>query len=158
LARALKGIPALADADADSLRPIVKQWHTLALPHIETKDFTETWIDFLQAWPRVKIPKGATMEAVMQKALELPPPKIAEQYEDGPIRRLIALCRQLASQGNGGTFYLSCRTAGELLGVSHVQANRWLFLLDHDKVVKQVSKGERGKRQAAEYRWIAEQT
>jgi len=35
--------------------------------------------------------------------------------------------------------------------VSHVQANRWLFLLAHDGVIEQMNKGDPGKRQAAEY-------
>ena len=156
LARAIKAVAGLADADPDELRHIVKRWHTLALPNILTREFTETWIDFLQAWPRVKSPKGAKMAAIMEKALQLPMPKAAERYEDEGIRRLVALCKQLDREANGGTFYLSCRTAAALLGVSHMQANRWLFLLDHDEVVKQVNKGDRGKRQAAEYRYVRE--
>ena len=155
LARAIKAIPELADAGDDVLRPIVKRWHALALPYIETKDFSETWIDFLQGWPKVKIPKGVTMNAIMQKALESPLPQVAKRYEEEPIRRLVALCRQLG-QADGRTFFLSCRTAGGLLEVSHVQANRWLFLLAHDGVVEQTNQGDRGKRQAAEYRYLGD--
>jgi hypothetical protein len=156
LARAIKAQPDLADAAPDDLLPIVKRWHTLALPNITTKEFAETWIDFLQAWPRVKIPKGATMMSIMRKALECPMPKAAARYEEEPLRRLVALCCQLDREANGGRFFLSCRTAGKLLGVTHVQANRWLFLLDHDKVVKQLNKGDRARRQAAEYRYLGD--
>jgi hypothetical protein len=153
LARSLKGIPELASAAPDSLRAIVKRWYALALPDISTKEFTETWIDFLKAWPRVKIPKGATMASIMQRALEAPLPKAAERYAEEPIRQLIALCRQLGQEAGDGPFYLACRTAADLLGVSHVQANRWLFLLAHDGVVEQLNKGNRGSRKAAEYRY-----
>lgn len=153
LARALKGIPKFADAAPDSLRAIVKRWHALALPYIATKEFTETWIDFLMAWSRVKIPKGATMTSIMQRALEAPLPKAAERYDEEPIRRLVALCRQLAQEAGGGPFYLACRTAAHLLGVSHVQANRWLFLLAHEGVIEQLTKGDRSTRKAAEYRY-----
>jgi hypothetical protein len=156
LARAIKALPELAVMDPNDLRPIVQQWHALALPNIGTKEFTETWIDFLQAWPRVKIPKGATMVSIMQKALEVPMPKAAERYEGEPIRRLVALCKQLHLEANYEPFFLSCRTAAELLGVSHVQANRWLFLLDHDGVIEQVNKGDRGRRKAAEYRYLGD--
>ena len=83
-------------------------------------------------------------------------PKVAEGYDSEPMRRLVALCRQLSVGATGGPFYLSCRTAGELLGVSHVQANRWLFLLAHDKIIEQVNHGDRGKRKAAEYRYLAD--
>ena len=97
------------------------------------------------------------MATIMEKALQAPMPKAAERYEEEPIRRLVALCRQLDREASGGTFFLLCRTAGVLLGVSHMQANRWLFLLDHDKVVRQVSKGDRGKRHAAQYRYVWEE-
>jgi hypothetical protein len=158
LARAIRAVPELAGAEVDDLRSIVERWHTRALPYIRTKSFTDTWIDFIHAWPVVKIPKGATMASIMQKALDGPMPKVAEQYEDGPIRRLVALCHQLDREAGGKAFFLSCRMAGELLGVHYVQANRWLFLLDHDKVVKQLNKGDPARRRAAEYQWIEERT
>ena len=94
------------------------------------------------------------MATIMEKALQAPLPEVAGRYEDEPIRRLVALCRQLDREAKGGPFFLSCRTAGKLLGVSHVQANRWLFLLAHDGVIEQMNKGDPGKRQAAEYQWI----
>ena len=56
LARALRGISALADVDPRVLKPIVKKWHALALPHISSKPFEETWFDFLYGWPRVQVP------------------------------------------------------------------------------------------------------
>jgi hypothetical protein len=158
LARGIKAIPALANANPDDLRYIVERWHALALPNIGTEPVEETWSDFVYGWSRVKYAKGATMEAVMEKALAAPMPKVAERYEGEPILRLVALCRQLDREAKGGTFFLSCRTAGKLLEVPHFQANRWLFLLDHDKVVRQVNKGDRGKRQAAEYQWTGERT
>ncbi len=155
LARGIKGIPELTRAAMDDLRPIVQRWHTLALPYIQTKEFTETWIDFLRAWPGVKKPKGITMANIMDKAMRAMP-KAARRYEEEPIRRLVALCRQLGREANGGAFFLSCRTAAGLLGVSHVQANRWLFLLAHDGVIEQINKGDRGRRKAAEYRYAGD--
>ena len=59
LARALKAIPALADAEARDSRDPVRRWHERALPIIGTKPFDETWADFVTAWPRVKHPKGS---------------------------------------------------------------------------------------------------
>ena len=96
------------------------------------------------------------MATIMEKALQAPLPEAAGRYEDEPIRRLVALCRQLGREAKGGTFPLSCRIAGGLLGVSHLQANRWLFLLAHDGVIEQTSKGDHGKRQAAEYRYLGD--
>ena len=93
-----------------------------------------------QQWPRSWL-----------KRLTAPLPQAAMQYEDEPIRRLVALCRELGAAGR--PFYLSCRTAADLLGISHMQASRWLFLLAHDGVIVQLNKGDRAKRQAAEYRY-----
>ena len=44
LARALKAIPALADAPADSLQPYVRRWHTMGVAKqvIKTEPFEET--------------------------------------------------------------------------------------------------------------------
>ena len=89
----------------------------------------------------------------MQRALEAPLPEAAKRYDEEPIRRLVALCRQLGHEADGGPFYLACRTAADLLRVSHVQTNRWLFLLAHDGVIEQLNKGDRASRKAAEYRY-----
>ena len=96
------------------------------------------------------------MATIMEKALQAPMPRAATRYEDEPIRRLVALCKQLHVEGKGEPFFLSCRTAGQLLGVSHVQANRWLFLLAHDRVIEQINAGDRAKRQAAEYQYAGD--
>ncbi len=101
-------------------------------------------------------PQGATMQTIMQKALTSRMPKAAQRYDDAGIRRLISLCRQLHIEAKGGPFFLSCREAGKLLAQLDVQANRWLFLLDHDKVIRQTSKGDRGKRRAADYRYLGD--
>jgi DNA-binding transcriptional regulator YhcF (GntR family) len=47
-----------------------------------------------------------------------------------------------------GEFFLSCRTAGKLLGVNHVTAARYLFLLAHDGIVEAVEKSDRTRRRA----------
>lgn len=155
LARALKAIPATADAPPMSLRPIVEKWHRLALPLIGTKPFEETLIDFLHAWPRVKYPKGsepiATHFAAAQKAET---PVEAMQFEQPALRLLVALCRQLQGVSGEQPFFLSCRTAGNLLGVRHSQANRWLFLLSRVDLLKEVTKGTRATGRASRYRYL----
>ena len=56
-------------------------------------------------------------------------------------------------------FFLSCRTAAALLELGengHVKASRWLYLLAHDRVIEIVEAGERGKRRATYYRYLAD--
>jgi len=161
LARALKSIPWLADAggqDLDRLEPCLRVWHNEGVRRgvIATVNFSETWIDFLRAWPKVRFPKGQEpMVAVFQKAFEGPLPAVAERYDQRGLRLLVALCRELQRAAGAEPFFLACRTAGRLLDVSHVQAHRWLFLLVHDGIIEVVEPGDRSKRRASRYRYLA---
>jgi hypothetical protein len=159
LARALKAIPLLADAPGDNLEPLVRHWHRLGVEKgvIGTVPFEESWIDFLRIWPIVKFPKGAEpMVAIFANAKQAVPPRAADKYESQDIRLLIALCRELQKAAGDRPFFLSCRTAGRLLGVSHVAAWRWLFLLQHDHVIDEVEKGDPGKRRASRYYYLGD--
>ena len=152
-ARALKGIPSLADSDAQSLCSIVQDWHKRALPFIRTKEFEETWIDFLWGWPRVETPMRLNlMEDAMKRAKKNPIPDLP--YEQEALRDLVALCRELQEIVGTQPFWLSVRTAGRLLGVYPMQASRWLFLLEADGWIETVTKGDR--RRATRFRYTGE--
>jgi len=160
---ALKAIPRLADAPVDAMKPHVRRWHQIGLERdaIGTEPFDETWIDFLHVWPKVKFPKGSEpLLAILQRAKELPPPAVAAQYDGDGLRLLVALCRELQRTSGARPSYLSCRTAARLLGLDsengYVKAWRWLDLLVHDHVIEIVEPGERGKRRATRYRYLAD--
>jgi len=156
LARALKSIPRLADAAADDLEPYVRGWHQWGVEAgvIGTEPFEETWIDFLQAWPKVRFPKGAEpMVAILQRAKHAALPRAAERYDHDGLRLLIVLCRELQRASGDAPFFLASRTAGRLLEVGHLTAWRWLYLLQHDGVIEEVEKGDRAKRRASRYRY-----
>lgn len=93
------------------------------------------------------------------KALQFKPPKIAiELYpENEKIQLLVSLCRELQKTSGKDMFFLDVRTAGRLLGVSHMQASRWFFLLVSDGILRIVKKGGTAKtvRKATRYRYIA---
>jgi hypothetical protein len=160
-ARALKTLPQFADAKPQALRDIVKTWHSRALPNIRTKDFAETWIDFLKAWPRIRHPKGeGPMTTAFQRATRTKPPnRIISRYPDNPKLHLLgALCRELQKAAGNGPFYLASRTAGSLLEVSHTQASRWLFLLVADGILAEVEKGGTPERprSATRFRYVGD--
>ncbi len=144
-AQTLKALSFLVDATANNLKPFVREWHSLALPNINTKLWEETWSDFVYAWSRVKFPKGTQMSMVLAKAAAAGIPKEAEQYEQPKHRLLISLCRELQRAAGDEPFYLSCRMAGKLLEVDHMTANRWLCMLANDGVLKVAQKFIRGK-------------
>ena len=156
LARALKAVPHLAHAGFPVLRPIVESWHRLALPVIGTKDFLETWADFVRGWEKVKHPagQGPVEEAFRRAAARKPPRKAVELYgEKARIVKLAALCRELQRAAGDADFYLDCRTAGRLLGVSHVSAADWLAVLVADGVLELREQGSRQRRRASSYRY-----
>ncbi len=157
LARALKAIPALADAEPKNLKQYVCQWHRLALSVIGTKPFEETWIDFLRAWPRVKFPKGSKpIGLALHKAKESEPPSCALEYEQPKLRILVALCRELQRGVGDGVFFLSCHTAARLFDLNPTTAWRWLFLLRSDGVLQLVKRGTQKGRRASRYRYLRE--
>jgi hypothetical protein len=157
LARALKSIPALCDAEPRELKPIARRWHEQARPMIRTQAFEETWIDFLYAWPRVKFAKGAEpMVEVMERVRLADAPVEALQFEQEEVRLLVAICRELQRSSGGQPFFLSCRTAGSLLGVNHKQAWRWLFLLVEEGILRVVHKGQQGSGRATRFCYQAE--
>lgn len=154
LARGLKAVSALTDSEPRDLRVFVEAWHKRSLPHISTKPFEETWIDFIKAWPNVRFPKGSEpMAIVFERACSDGLPDAAERYEQSALQLLVAICRELQRAAGDGPFYLACRTAGQLVEVDHVTANRWLFLLVADDVLELVERGGRSTRRASRYRY-----
>ena len=157
LARALKGLPELADAPLQDLRPYVESWHAQAFDAISTKPFEDTWIDFLRGWPRVEFPKGADpMTAIAERAQNPPLPPEAERYELPGLRSLVALCRELQRSAGDGPFYLGCRTAARILGTNRTTANNWLFLLKFDRIIEIVETGTMVGRRATRYHYLGE--
>jgi hypothetical protein len=155
LARCLRAIPSFAGADMRTLRPIVEQWHRRALPVIGTKPFLDTWSDFVQGWPLVRVPAGqGVIETAFQRAMTTEPPSQAvELYGNGPIVLLASLCRELQRIGGASSFfYLDCRTAGRLIGVDHVTAWRFLGILCADGVLAAGAKGSSVK--ASRFRFL----
>jgi hypothetical protein len=159
-ARKLWSLPQYTEADPVQFRSVVMEWHRRALPNIRTKEFEETWIDFLKAWGKVKWKIGENpMAQVFEKTIRLEPPPIAvEKYpENDKMKLLVSLCRELQrATGKGRTFFLSCRTAANLLGVRPMTVSRWFFLLETDGILKTVSKGKmtKGGGIATRFRYI----
>lgn len=132
----------------------MKVWHEHALPVIGTMPFEDTWVDFLCGWPRVRFPRGSEpMAMIMERALKAPLPKEALDYDAPETRRLVSLCRELQRAAGDSPFFLSCTTAGELLGLDYIPAWRRLTILVADGVIQCVGPGTRSR--AARYKYVA---
>ena len=158
LCRKLKAIPSLAFADLPTLRPIVVEWHRRALPIISTKEFSETWADFIIAWPKAAAADRGIVEAAFERAVaSKPPPKAAALYAEAPVLLLASLCRELQRATGTNPFFLDCRTAGELIGVHHATAWRLLTtVLTADGILTAGARGSQATRKANEYSYVAD--
>lgn len=155
LARELKAIPGLADADVASLKPYVRRWHAAALQVIQTKEFEESWFDFAEGWSKVKYPAGkGPIDMVFATVTDADLPEPASQYEGKKVRMLVALCRELQRAAGAGHFYLSARTAGGLVGVDHATAARWFRGFVVDRILRIAEVGSRSSRKATRYRYL----
>jgi hypothetical protein len=156
LAQHLKSI--LPDAEPAKLRVIVQEWYRRALPVIGTKEFVETWADFIQAWEKVRVPAGeGAVEMAFKLAVADPPPPIAVKlYGEGrpPIVLLATLCRELQRIAGDGEFFLDCRWAGRLIEVDHTTAWRYLKVLCADGVLAAGAKGSRTTGKASQFRFV----
>lgn len=156
LARELKALPELTDGPAEACKPWVRKWYD-RWPAELRDGFELWWWDFAEGWDKVRYPTGKeplTMLFAQAKTNAGELPEAARHYEKPEVRLLVAFCRELQRASGDGPFFLGCRTAGGLFGVDHVTASRWLRGLQRDKILREVVKGDRTKRQASRYRYL----
>ena len=150
--RRLKASPQCRDKDPKNLKHIVREWHRRALPFITTKSFDDTWLEFHNAWKNAKFPKWGIDEAEILREVDAGPlPIAAMEYEDPHLRQLLKLCQVLQRHAGDAVFPLSCRKAGEWLGMNYKQANKWLRLLTILEIISVVTPGTKAK--ATRYRY-----
>ena len=147
LARHVKAIK--PEATKDELRAIAQEWHELALPIIGTKPFTDTWGDFSRGWEAVKFPEGTLLAKILDNLDGDPIPPMPSGYGEDEAR-LIRVCIRLQQHAGNAPFFLSARTAGDLIGLHFTSASNMLYGLVADGVLELVERGKRPK--ASSYR------
>jgi len=75
-------------------------------------------------------------------------------YARPEVRLLASLCRELQAEAGEAPFFLACRPAEKLLGVSWKTVTRWLILFCADELLRLVEKGSRTKGRASRYRHL----
>jgi hypothetical protein len=158
-ARALKGIPEVADLPAGDLKPIMRDWHKEALPFITTQAFDESWADFVVAWRNVRYALGESpLDQIFEAIQSKQPPAECDEYDTGQVRLLLALCSELQRIAGEADFYLDCRAAAKLLDVDPVTVWRWLKMFQADRLLLERVKGwpTRGNKtgRCTRWRWI----
>ena len=139
------------DATLAELRPVLQRWHAMALPNLGTTEFSESWGDFVRAWNSVRVPEGAWLAQIKDGfEAELLPAALPGDY--GPrTLRLLQLCTHIQRSHGTEPFYLSARTAAEVLGIHHTSAAAMLNGLVADGVLLLVRRGSFEDRTASEY-------
>lgn len=161
LALKLKSIPGNWDKNPREFLPVVKVWHEEALPNIATKRFVDTWGDFTTAWENVKYDKIDVAEIYELCKEDEAPPQLVEDHPTWlEAHRLCVLCRELqrAHKVFGTVPYLSARTMGDLLGISHETANKYFRILVGERYIRIIKKGylKEGGGVATEFIYIGE--
>lgn len=78
---------------------------------------------------------------------------LSYEYENPKFTMLIDLCRRLQASAGSEPFPLSCRAAGEAIGVSTKDASVYLSVLYFDGVITKVSQGT-GESGPSRYRYL----
>jgi len=85
-------------------------------------------------------------------------PRKKLRQEKGKLLSLASLCYHLQALRGEKPFFLGCREAGKLLGVSFQAASLWLILLasesNPNRILQLVRKGTKVSRLANEYRFL----
>jgi len=122
LARHFKSLE--PQADLKRQREICKAWHEIFSEVIGTKAFALTWADFKKSWVKVKY-----TVPILEKCLTaLPPPPDIDRLRDygSQAKHLLQICIALARHHAPEPFFLSCRKAAELAGLTHHESAKIL--------------------------------
>lgn len=153
-ARRLKAHQELAGYEGLQLRTAMEWWFKAARGIIGTKDWDESWSDFLHAWDSVRTPFGESIQAVLDKARVASNPKCAAQFSAEPTKLLVRLCRELQLRSGDQPFFLDCRTAGKAIGTNKDSAHKRIRHLVQMGILECISKGHTGR--ASEYRYLSD--
>ncbi len=155
LARGLRFEAGMEKASVPELKKLVRKWFDQSLPIIATKDFTETWADFVHAWPRVRLPLGRSpIEDAWARVKRDPLPAVCNEYDNASAKHLLALCFHM--QRKDGTFYLAMRNAEKHIGCTLRAVARYFAMFIEDGLLELVKKGDR--HHANTYRWMKSNT
>jgi len=129
LARRCRGIR--SDWTIEELDSIAHRWWQIALPNITTKDLATTRIDFANAYDRVYLPAGETIDALAGEVDALPDFDFARDFDHPGYVRVIKLILVMDKRflSPRDEFFLSCRDAARFAGISHQTAAVFLRYL-----------------------------
>ena len=147
-------------AEMGELMDVFDAWYYKSTPFLRPDQSKEEYLgEFLGSYERVNHPE---MDDILETAIErlnsqpLPPEAESPRFETPEFRRLIGLCYHLSELSVNGVFFLSCRSAQQLLDISnHGQAARWLRTLVGCGILRIHQEGDTTKRRATRYTYVS---
>ena len=141
-------IPGNWDTDPKEFIWAVKEWFRIDLPNIRTKNFLDTWLDFLMAWKNLKHKHIDPMQ-IFEFCKELDPPEqlVKDHPEEKKLQLLCIWCRELHKihEVFGSSAYLSCRTIAKAFYISHETGNKYFRILYLEGYLDILEKGKMTK-------------
>lgn len=140
---------------AADMEQIFQLWHEQSRPFLRFKQTEQQYMtEFLLAYDNARRPLDEDdLQTAWQRAQTEPLPPSANKFRSNEMRQLVALCWQLQLAQPDQPFHLSCRNAGHLIGVDHVQAARFLVRLVAEQILTITKKGEQKTGKATRYRF-----
>ncbi|AQT68780.1 hypothetical protein STSP2_01953 [Anaerohalosphaera lusitana] len=157
LCQYLRGLGIPKNIDEDQLEDIFyhcyEQLEDILLDEDgDTLSEDEAWSQFIEVWPKIRIPKGFSFQKAVDKAKKMDTPLEIEIFSDERLILLGKVCYQLQLMVGDGLFWLSGYDAGKILGISQPRARRFLKTLVDQEILELVKSGNR--RKASEYRYL----
>jgi hypothetical protein len=152
--RGLKGFPAFVDLSATQAYALLGCLRVIKPPpssiwEMLFADCDDPVQEFLETWDKVLFAEGERLLPKILQRLQKWPyklrPPVSAKFENA-----MGFCGHLYEIRPDRPFYLSCRTLGEAIGVSHIQAAKYLRWGQLRNILQLVSTG-RTSREAYEY-------
>jgi hypothetical protein len=155
LAWRLRGMPAFMAADAEATAWVAERWRRRAMAAVRALRLAREQVRqrWLCCWRDTAFRMGERpVDDLFAEAVLDEPVPVAGAGKCGlQLQNLARLCRRLGADGQH--FFLGCRTAGELLGVSHMTAARHLRRLRRFELIKIIDEGNHETGLASVYAW-----
>jgi hypothetical protein len=127
-------------------------WQTAAAQLPPGADFDEWRFTFLDIFAHTHAPLGAnTLQEAIRRAEASPLPAAASRYNSAKLKRLVAVCFHLQVLAGRAAFFISARSAAQIVGASPVKALTMLNGLMTDQVLISVEKGTPGRKKASRF-------
>jgi hypothetical protein len=127
-------------------------WQSAAAQLPPGADFDEWRFTFLDIFAHTHAPLGAnSLQEAVRRAGASPLPAAASRYSSTKLKRLVAVCFHLQVLAGRAAFFISARSAAQIVEVSPVKALTMLNGLIMDQVLISVEKGTPGKKRASRF-------